>query len=334
MIAVSLVCAAVLFVVPTYFPHVYAENGSGKPEPGQDSAGNRIDMPALVLPEDISVTVTVDGTSAPVTLKGGTVQDALTAAGVTLGTTDVCSPAVTTGLVDGMRIAVTRVTYEEKVTTQSVAFKTVNENDSTLFKGVTKVTQKGVNGLRTVVTRVTKVNGKVVATAEISNEITQAPVNKIVKVGTKKPSGKAPYYGLDALIQKQQQYVGTGPVPGTTGWRASVSGNVITDQFGNKVKFVSKMSGSCTAYYAAGEITALGYPAQYGIVAVDPKKIPYGTRMFICSPDGSFVYGYCVAGDTGSAMRAGTALIDLRFNSKAQCWSFFERRNMNVYILE
>ncbi len=144
----------------------------------------------------------------------------------------------------------------------------------------------------------------------------------------------APFYGLDAQILKQQQYVGTNPVPGTTQWRASVDGNTITDQFGDQVRFVEKMTGSCTAYYTAGEITSLGYPCQYGIVAVDPRIIPYGTRMFICSEDGTFVYGYCVAGDTGGFIYNSNTLIDLRYNSSRQCWDFFGRRNLCVYILE
>jgi 3D (Asp-Asp-Asp) domain-containing protein len=145
---------------------------------------------------------------------------------------------------------------------------------------------------------------------------------------------KAPFYGLDAQILKQQLYVGTAPVPGTTQWRATVEGNVITDQFEDKVRFTEKLTGSCTAYFTEGEITSKGYPCQYGIVAVDPREIPYGTRMFICSPDGSFVYGYCVAGDTGGFIYNSNTLVDLRYNSSAQCWDFFGRRNMCVYILE
>ncbi|MBQ9083798.1 MAG: G5 domain-containing protein, partial [Clostridia bacterium] len=212
---------------------------------------------------------------------------------------------------------------------------TVTKNDSTLSKGITQVTQKGAKGEKTIVTRVTKINGKVISRQQISSTVTKAAVSKIIRVGTRKP-GKAPYYGLDELILKQQKYVGTGPVPGTTKWRASVnsSTNTITDQFGNTVRYVKKMTGSCTAYYTKGEITSKGYPCQYGIVAVDPREIPYGTRMFICSPDGSFVYGYCVAGDTGGFIYNSKTLVDLRYNSRAQCWDFFGRRNMCVYILE
>ena len=47
--------------------------------------------------------------------------------------------------------------------------------------------------------------------------------------------------------------------------------------------------------YTGGGITATGAPAAVGRVAVNPNVIPYGTKLYIASPDGSIVYGYAIA---------------------------------------
>ncbi len=336
MVAASILCAMVLLVVPAKFEHLYAE----KVVPafklpvvlGSAAKDNLNALPKPVVSSKLTVSIHADHELRFITTEGGTVADVLKQAGVVLGKTDICAPSPETPVVDGMKIVISRVTYEEVVSTEEIPFTTVRQNDPTLTKGVTKVARAGSKGEKTTVTRVMKINGKVVSQQVISTAVTKEAVSKIVKVGTKK-TGSAPFFGLDDVILKQQQYVGNGPKPGTTHWRASVSGNTITDQFGNKVKFVKKITGPCTSYYS-GTITSRGYKAQYGIVAVDPREIPYGTRMFICSPDGSLVYGYCIAGDTGGFIYYTDVVVDLRYNNKAQCINFFGIRKMCIYILE
>ena len=50
-------------------------------------------------------------------------------------------------------------------------------------------------------------------------------------------------------------------------------------------------------------------------MAVNPNIIPYGTLMYITSDDGSFVYGYAYAADTGTAMMEGHAFVDLYYQT-------------------
>ena len=70
-----------------------------------------------------------------------------------------------------------------------------------------------------------------------------------------------------------------------------------------------------------------------GRVAVNPKQIPYGTKMYIVSSDGKYVYGYSVAADTGGFTWNGSGtLIDLYMYSYADCVNF-GRRTVEVYIL-
>ena len=70
--------------------------------------------------------------------------------------------------------------------------------------------------------------------------------------------------------------------------------------------------------------------AVYGCVAVDPRVIPLGTKLYIETPDGSFVYGHSIAADTGGAIKGNR--VDLFFPTHSQALQF-GRRNVNVYIL-
>ena len=71
--------------------------------------------------------------------------------------------------------------------------------------------------------------------------------------------------------------------------------------------------------------------ARRGVIAVDPNVIPLGTRLYVEAADGSWTYGYCVAGDTGGAIKGNK--IDLFFDTAAEVKKFGVR-NARVYILE
>ena len=69
-------------------------------------------------------------------------------------------------------------------------------------------------------------------------------------------------------------------------------------------------------------MTAIGRRAGYGIVAVDPRVIPLGTRLYIPG------YGSAIAGDTGGAIVGNR--IDLGFNTLRDAL-MFGRRSVTVY---
>jgi resuscitation-promoting factor RpfB len=72
-------------------------------------------------------------------------------------------------------------------------------------------------------------------------------------------------------------------------------------------------------------VTATGTRAGRGIVAVDPRIIPLGSRLYIPG------YGYAVAGDTGGAIIG--ARIDLGMDTDRECMNF-GRREVIVYRLK
>ncbi|MCL2873763.1 MAG: 3D domain-containing protein [Defluviitaleaceae bacterium] len=71
-------------------------------------------------------------------------------------------------------------------------------------------------------------------------------------------------------------------------------------------------------------ITASGMRVRPGIVAVDPRVIPLGTRLYV---EG---YGFAIAADTGGAIRGNK--IDLFFETVADALAF-GRRDLIVHVL-
>ena len=345
MSVAAMCCAVVLMLTPSHAVQVYAEEGtvsSTVSDTKADAPEQEIKSENNQPEKKMTVSIQVDGQTCSVELSEGTVRDALDKAGVTLENADVCTPSAGARLSDGLRILVTRVTYKEEVVTQPVAYRTIRKNDATLNKGTTKVAQAGTEGVRTIVTRYTEINGVLVGETVVSDSVTTEPTDRIILVGTKVVYGK--YHGMkidiapqttEIDLATQAALIGNDARPGSTSWRATVHNDgTITDQFGNTVSYQTMVSGRATAYYAKpGAGTSTGRKASYGVVAVDPKIIPYGTKMFICSADGSVVYGYAIAGDTGGTLLKGTVLVDVYFNNYNQC-VWFSSKNMNIYILK
>lgn len=91
-------------------------------------------------------------------------------------------------------------------------------------------------------------------------------------------------------------------------------------------RIITAEASAYTVHCGTGTgLTSIGLVAARGIVAVDPRVIPYYTKMYIPG------YGIAIAGDTGGAIRGNR--IDLFMDSydEAINWG---RRDVEVYILE
>lgn len=94
------------------------------------------------------------------------------------------------------------------------------------------------------------------------------------------------------------------------------------------------IDGLATAYYAKpGAKTATGKTVRQGYIAVNPKQIPYGSRLYILSHDGNFVYGYSIAVDTGGFAKKNRITVDLFFDTYDQC-AEFGVRSVRIYVLK
>lgn len=104
------------------------------------------------------------------------------------------------------------------------------------------------------------------------------------------------------------------------------------DENGVPTDYLYTIEGKATAY-TGGTMTSTGSTVRQGVVAVDPREIPYGTEMWIVSADGKYVYGFARAEDTGGFIEwEKGATVDLYMNSYDDCceWGW---RGVKIFVL-
>ncbi len=154
--------------------------------------------------------------------------------------------------VNFIRVQVTRT----EVRTESVAYSTVTNETASLYKGVKKTVQKGVNGEQQITELVSYVDGVRVSAKEISRITTKEPVNEIIQVGTKTYSssyGTVTSYGGSFIWPA----IGAYNISQYFGGSGGHGGIDIVKPGGN--------STGCTIVAAAGgTVTFAGYHSSWG----------------------------------------------------------------------
>ncbi len=249
-----------------------------------------------------TVSVTADGKTKDVKLALVNVYDALNYAGYEVDDDDILSTSHSDDVENINAVTIKRVTYKTESTKEKIAYDTVKKNSDKVELGETKVKTKGKDGEKIVTREVKYIDGKKSSDKVVAEKRIKEPVDKVVLVGTK-------------------------------GAATSGGAGTFTDSNGVTVAYSQMLTGSGTAYTApAGAGTATGVPAYHGGVAVNPNIIPYGSKLYIVSTDGSFVYGYATAVDTGGALMDGSAIVDCFYNTYDECVNF-GRRDVNVYVI-
>jgi resuscitation-promoting factor RpfB len=252
-----------------------------------------------------NITVTVDGKTKTAVVSQGSVEKALGQAGVTLDGDDIIVSAQKTAPVsEGMKLTVARVTYQEITTTQSIAYTNTDVSDKTIRKGTKKIQTVGKNGSKEIVVRQKLIDGKSAGSEIIKTTVLQQPVTQVTRIGSKKIA---------------------------SAYASISSDGTVTDQSGNTLSYKKCITGRCSAYSGGGR-TSTGRAAAFGLVAVNPSIIPYGSRLYICSTDGKTVYGYAIAADTGGGVMTGRIVADLYYSNSSQCRNFGVK-NMRIYVL-
>lgn len=246
----------------------------------------------------INVSVMVDGKTLSINSAEETVEDLIKAEQIDIDEEDKVSPSINEKLTAGMQIEITRVNKELINEVQPIAFETETRDNSELNQGTEVIVQDGAEGERKITIEVVYENGQEVSRRVVEETVSKEPVNKIVDIGTL------------AVVR---------PSRGDSGAEYAYS---------------SMLACSSTAYTAdrgdSGTTTATGMtvnrdPNGYSTVAVDPRVIPLGTKLYI---EG---YGLAIAADTGGAIKGN--MVDVYFNTyeEAVNWG---RRQINVYILK
>lgn len=246
-----------------------------------------------------------------------TVKSALKHANIKLGKNDTVNTKLTSKVKAKQKIKVYRISYKKKVKTQKVKYRVIKKKTNKLYVGQTKVKTKGKYGKKKVTYTIKVVNGKVKKQFISKTQVTKKAVNKVILVGTKHRNYTMYENNPTTFKTKSKGGIGT-----------------IVDHRGKTVAYKKVFGGMATAYSAsAGALTSVGDAVHIGGVAVNPSMIPYGSKLYIQNADGSFVYGYAVANDTGGfAYNGSGTLCDLFYNSDSTCCQF-GRRYVKVYIL-
>lgn len=253
---------------------------------------------------------------------GGTVADVLASLDITLAEHDTLSCAPDTVTYDGMTIQLTRIQQETLEYEEVLPHNISVYEDASLEPGEEIVLTEGANGLVRVRAQITYENGVEAQREILSEEILAEPTNGVI------------LRGVDRSIKTQENSGDEDYLQSATSLKHdATSANGINYIPGTGQTYLEQFDYQATGYYCptAWNITYTGTEAQVGTVAVDPNFIPLGTKMYIVSADGEYVYGYCIAEDIGGAIKG--KIVDLYFNTYQECIEF-GRRDVKIYILE
>ena len=210
---------------------------------------------------------------------------------------------------DDLRLGSVGIVHNTQTYTVNIPFETVYFNDETLPAGSEKVMTAGREGQMQCTADVTYENGEEIARTVISKTVLEQPVNELVARGV----------GPEAESELGKTIIGDGYIILPTGETLTYSGTmqVVATAY-------SHTESGCDMY------TSTQTRVRVGTVAVDPRVIPYGTRMFIVTNDGEYIYGVSTAEDCGGWIK--NKRVDLYYPTMREV-NKFGVREATIYLL-
>lgn len=257
-------------------------------------------------------TICIDycGQDIQLTSYGESLQKLLDRSGIQVHGSYTVSENMNAMTYDGMQVHIDNVVQTQETYTVQIPYQTVYCNDPALPEGQEKILVAGVDGEVQRDAQVVYMNAIEQSRIVLEETVLQQPVDQVVAVGT----GSEETEGEENLLQ--------------------IEDGVITLPTGEVLTYTDAKTFMATGYtsYDAGcdRITATGTWVRTGTVAVDPTVIPYGTRMFIVSNDGEYIYGVSTAEDCGGAIKNDR--VDLYFETKSEAYEFGYRA-CTIYFL-
>lgn len=269
------------------------------------------DGEAITIQRAMDITIHYHGEVTRTTSSGETAGELLQRLNLVVSGEDVISHGLDQQVYDGMTLRVDRIVTHQETYTAAIPHETTYCDDPSVPAGMEAVLTEGEDGELLCTAGVTYVNGIESKRVVLTETVTKAPVTEIIGVGTGEQAGSV---DPDAM-----------PV---------ISDGYITLPTGEVLTYTDTATVRATAYTHTDAgcdfITATGTTVHWGTVAVDPRYIPYGTRMFIVSNDGEYVYGIAVAEDCGGDIKGDR--MDLYMPTYEECIAF-GRRNCTLYFL-
>ena len=252
----------------------------------------------------MQVSVTANGETRLVSTTKRRVSDILVDAGYELTDEDTVTPEPAKIAKADTKIVLVKNTTKTVTLTEETEFATTEKPNASLNSGIRKVVQKGKKGETVRTYKISYADGVETGRKVVKEKVITEAKDEIVEVGTKRT----------AIDDYTLAYNGT-----------------ITTSRSGTLSYSRVVQCNATAYDATscgkrpGEArTATGIIAHRGVIAVDPRFIPLGTRVYV---EG---YGYAIAADTCKTIKGNIIDLYMESYSEAIQWG---RRNVNVYIL-
>ena len=250
------------------------------------------------------------GKSSQVTSGGETVGQLLARLGLDVSSHDILSHPLDSPVTDGMMLSIDSTITRQETYTTMIPHDISYCSDESLPLGTEEVLISGRDGELLCTAEVTYINGEEVHRSILSERQTIAPITQVIARGT----------GCNAAADIQDM-----PVI-EDGYIIMPSGEILTYYKTDNVT----ATGYTHTDAGCDMITSTGTTVHYGTAAVDPRFIPYGTRMLIVSHDGERYYGIATAEDCGGAIKRDK--MDLYFPTHQECIEF-GRRRCTIYFL-
>lgn len=251
----------------------------------------------------VDVKVAIDGKILNIKSAEENVDKMISAENILVEGYDKVFPARETKLENGLNVKVTRMKTELVKEELPIDFSVIYRSDDTIEKGATKILQEGQQGKKIIKTRIVYEDGKQISKQVVSELVDKQPVNKIVAKGTlgtiTASRGGKVYYTKSLRMRATAYTAGfgsTGKNPGDSGYGRTATGTRVRRDVNG-----------------------------YSSIAVDPRVIPLGTKLYI---EG---YGLAIAEDTGGGIKGDKIDVFLDTDNQANSWGV---KWVNVYFLK
>lgn len=278
--------------------------------------------------------ISVNGLLTPITSVHTEVGKILEDVGVEIGEHDYTFPALDEEVPARGTIEYFHVNIVDDIKEDPIPYEETTRENKDLEKGKIRNAQEGKEGLKHTKLEYMYVNGALIETRVLGEEVVAEPVAHIDEIGTKEPEPvvvakpepkpQPQPQAKQETQPKEQARASQESQPSRANARRVITMNASAYD----LSFASTGKRPGDPGYG---ITASGTKARPGVVSVDPSVIPLGTRLYIESLDGSPDYGNAIAEDTGGAIKGNK--IDLFFSSNSAAINF-GRRNVRVHILD
>lgn len=294
----------------------------------------------------VNISIEADGSMIDILTSAENAAEALEEAGVLLGENDRVSVLLNQKLEEAMTIKVTRaldctVVVDGKSIEIATTAKNVGEALVEAKVSLGKedkvnydFTEKVQNGMKIIVTRVTK---KVIEEEESvayktirrSNSSMEVGSVKVVQEGRKGINLNTVEVTYEDGVEVQRKVLDTKSIKEPIDEIVNVGTRIIASRGSSESGSYRTLTVTATAYSSqdpgVGTRTATGKVVQKGIIAVDTSVIPFGTKIYVPG------YGYGIAADRGGAIKGNK--IDVAFNTRREALQF-GRRTVTIRIYD